>query len=295
MTMKNLLPLFLLALGAGSAHAVSLIQLDFTGNMSDIERQTFVDAADFWNSAITGYLLTSDGNGNPTPHSLTITASIATLDGPGNILGSAGPVTADYYDNDPLTPHPTIALFYTTTGLIQFDAADVSALVANNTLYSAVLHEMGHVLGIGTLWLDNSNLKETNYPLYVTGSGQYTGPHALAQYQTEFSQPGATYVPVELEGGQGNANGHWNENFGGLTSTGIVSADNGMDFSQELMTGWSSGSYFLSRTTLGALEDLGYLVDYSKAGVIDHLVVVPETSTAALAFVAAGMFLRRKR
>lgn len=47
--------------------------------------------------------------------------------------------------------------------------------------------------------------------------------------------------------------------------------------------------------TLGALEDLGYTVDYSMAGMIDHVAVVPEASTAALAFVAAAGSRARKR
>ena len=35
---------------------------------------------------------------------------------------------------------------------MQFDVADMAKLISNGTLQSVVLHEMGHVLGIGTLW-----------------------------------------------------------------------------------------------------------------------------------------------
>lgn len=293
--MKYLVPAIFGAFSVGTSHAVSLISLNFSGSMTPIQQQTFIDAADFWNSAITGYDLVTDGDGLPTPHSLTITASVPAIDGVGGVLGSAGPQTADYYDNDPLTPNPTIALLYAATGVMQFDSADVAALVANNTFYGVVLHEMAHVLGIGTLWTYNNNVNNTIYQLYDNGTGQYTGPKALAAWQTEFNQPGATYVPVELGGGGGTANGHWNENDGGGGSTGFVSNISNLDFTNELMTGWASSTFFVSNVTLGGLDDLGYIVDYSKAGVVDHVVVVPEISSLGLCLLGAGLMVRRRK
>lgn len=281
-------------LSIGNAHAVSLINLTFTGTMGAVEQQTFVDAAAYWNSVITGFDLVSDANGLPTPHTLTINASTPSIDGVNGILGSAGPETASYYDNDPYSPNPTVALYYTTSGSMEFDSDDVAALVANNTFYGVVLHEMAHVLGIGTLWTFNNNVNGTTYELYTTGSGQYTGSNALQQYQTEFNLPGATYVPVELGGGSGTANGHWNENDFGFGNTGIVSVDNGMDFTNELMTGWASGTFFVSRTTLGALDDLGYIVDYSKAGVVTYT-PIPEISSLATCLSSACLLARRRR
>lgn len=293
--MRFLVPLMVACFCAGTARAVSLINLEFSGPMSDIERQTFLDAADYWNSTIIGYHLLSDGNGLSTPHGLTITASLPAIDGVNGILGRAGPETASYYDNDPNSPHPTFALYYTATGSMQFDSADVGMLVANNSFYGVVLHEMAHILGIGTLWTGNNNVNGTIYQLYNQGSGQYTGPNALAQWRREFNLPSATYVPVELGGGPGTADGHWNENDGGVGLTGIVSADNGMDFTNELMTGWASSTFFISRTTLGALDDLGYIVDYSKAGVVDHTVTVPELSSALLCLGAMPLLFSRRR
>lgn len=293
--MKYLVSTVLAALSVGTTHAVSLISLNFSGSMSAIEQQTFMDAADFWNSAITGYDLVSDENGLPTPHSLSITASVPAIDGVGGILGSAGPQFGAYYDNDPLTPNPTIALIYAATGVMQFDSADVANMIANNTFYGVVLHEMAHVLGIGTIWLDNNNVNGTTYQLYNSGSGQYTGANALAGWQTEFNQPSATFVPVELGGGGGTANGHWNENDFGIGNTGFVSNISGMDFTSELMTGWASGTFFISTVTLGGLDDLGYIVDYSKAGLVDHVVMVPEISSLALCLMGVGMMARRRR
>ncbi len=292
--MKYFISMSLALLAAGSSHGVSLINLSFSGSMTAIQQQTFVDAADYWNSVITGYDLTTNSVGQFQTHTLTINASLPAIDGVNGILGSAGPETATYYDNNPVGT-PTVALYYTSTGAMEFDSADVAALVANNTFYSVVLHEMAHVLGIGTLWTYNTNLEGTTYPLYTVGSGQYTGPNALAQWRNEFSMPSATYVPVELGGGGGTANGHWNEVDGGAGLTGIVSADNGMDFSKELMTGWASSTFFVSRTTLGALDDLGYTVDYSKAGVVTHIVTVPEFSSLMLVFAAVPWAAVRRR
>lgn len=292
--MKPLTIAWALALSVSNSHGVSLINLSFSGSMTATQQQTFVDAAAFWNSAITGYDLTTNIYGQYQPHTLTINASIPSLDGIGGTLGSAGPQTATYYDNNPYGT-PTVALYYTTTGSMQFDSADVPALVANNTFYGVVLHEMAHVLGIGTLWTYNSNLENTTYPIYTVGSGQYTGPNALAQYRSEFSQPSATYVPVELAGGSGTANAHWNEVDGGGSPTGIVSASHGMDLQDELMTGWASGNFFLSRTTLGSLDDLGYIVDYSKAGIVNHIVVVPELSSISLCLLGGALLFRRRR
>jgi len=292
--MKFVFAMTLLACSASQSHAVSLINLNFSGEMTQVEQQTFLDAAAFWNSAITGYHLIHDGNGNESPHSLTINASLPSIDGINGVLGSAGWDTANYYDDNPYGA-PTVALYYADSGQMQFDSADVTALVANNTFYSVVLHEMAHVLGIGTLWTVNNNVNGTNYQLYTTNSGQYTGVNALTHWKSEFNRPTDTFVPVELGGGGGTANGHWNEVDSGFGLTGIVSEDTGLDFRNELMTGWASDTFFVSRTTLGALDDLGYIVDYSKAGIINYTVTVPEVSSLSLCAMSALLLGRRRR
>ena len=128
--------------------------------------------------------------------------------------------------------------------------------------------------------------------LYTYGSGRYLGAAALAEWKSEFNRPADTYVPVELDGGSGTANGHWNEQYGGATNTGIVSSATGMDLSHELMTGWASDTFFISRATLGALDDLGYQVDYSKAG----LLAIPEIGNivATMLLLSGGLLIRRK-
>lgn len=283
--MKTIAVLLSAAFALPSARA-ALINLSFTGGITPPQQETFVRAAGYWNSVITGYDLIYDGYGVETPHSLQITVSVPVIDGVGGILGSAGPDTAAYYDDNPLG-QPTHALWYADTGSMQFDSADVDWMIGNGSFFGVVLHEMAHVLGFGTLWEYNNDLNNTDYDLYVAGSGQYTGPNALREWRAEFSQPGAAFVPVELGGGSGTADGHWNEVDGGNALTGILDPG-GKDLRDELMTGWATDLFFVSRTTLGAIDDLGYAVDYSKAG------LVPEISSACYLGLSA-LLLRRRR
>ncbi len=129
----------------------------------------------------------------------------------------------------------------------------------------------------------------TQNNLYVNGTGQYTGAHALAAYQSEFDQPDATYVPVELGGGPGTQDGHWNEVDDGAGFTGLVSSVSGSDMRYELMTGWldTDEDYFISEMTLGSLRDIGYNIATTTA--------VPEISTSVFCVSAFSLFLFRRR
>jgi hypothetical protein len=55
-------------------------------------------------------------------------------------------------------------------GYMHLDVADVAQLAASGQLQDVVLHEMGHILGIGTLWADR------NYVLNPgSANPRYTG------------------------------------------------------------------------------------------------------------------------
>jgi len=292
--MKKTLIFCIMLIICQQAGAVGLIELNYTTALTEAQRQNFDAAASFWNSVITGYDLTIayDNQNKPLydyPHQLTIDVSLPYKDGVGGLLGQAGPTTANYYDNNPIGA-PTVALWYATAGVMEFDSADVDNMIANDQFYAVVLHEMAHVIGFGTLWTYNHNLEKTIYPMYVTGSGEYLGIKALENWKTEFSgQSAATFVPVELEGADGTANGHWNEVSGGSAYTGITSSYG--DLANELMTGWLNENIYLSKTTLGAIDDLGYIVDYSKAGFI----IIPEAGWIGWSLACVGMLLRRRR
>ena len=123
----------LCAAAVSPAGAVSLINLNFTGSMTGTRRQTFVDAEAFWNSTITGYTLNSYHRYSQ-PHSLTIDVSLPAIDGAYGTLGSAGPKTANYF-NAITGGTETQGLFYTATGAMRFDSADVDMMIASSTFF----------------------------------------------------------------------------------------------------------------------------------------------------------------
>ena len=258
---KSLLlaPFFLLVASA----APFTISVNFTGGLTLTQQAVFTTAANTWMSLLPSYQTGINIS------ALNIDAAGAAIDGVGGVLGSAGPNT--------LTSQGGYTL--ATSGSMSFDSADLANMEANGTLLPVILHEMAHVMGFGTLW--------TNNGVYINNSGQYTGPAALSTYQTEFSQPSATFVPVELGGGSGTANGHWNEVDGGGALTGIVSPLGDMRY--ELMTGWISSQYFISQTTVASFVDIGYVAASTE---------VPEPAPMALlsiGLLAIGALRRRVR
>jgi len=160
---------------------------------------------------------------------LVIDVEIAPEDGPGGILGSAGPCSISSGDGLP------------RAGLMRFDADDVAAMQASGRLLPVVLHEMGHVLGIGTLWKSPLIIgKGTSDPRF-TGLGAVLAWHDVG---------GTGSVPVEDAGGPGTRDSHWRES----------------TFGNELMTGWiGSSTNPLSAVTISSLADLGYGVDPTRA------------------------------
>ncbi len=260
MRLSYLLAVLGFALFASTSYADIAITLNVTGGLTASQQNVLTTAKSFWESTLTGY---KPGISLTGP---TITASGAAIDGAGGVLGSAGPTGAVFQGG----------YFLTTAGQMQFDTADLGVLETSGQLQSVFLHEMGHVLGFGTLWTLNG--------AYIDGSGQFSGANALAQYKTEFSQPTATFVPVELGGGTNTADSHWNEVDGGTANTGIVDGQN-RDFRFELMTGWLNTPTFVSNTTKASFEDIGFT---------SNLSVVPEPSSIAL-FAISVFAVRRLR
>ena len=157
----------------GSAFSITL---NFAASVTAQQQVIFNQARTTWQSMIPAYRTGVIG-----PTALVINASVPFIDGAGGVLGSAGPTSGTNSGGF------TIA----DAGIMQFDSADVANLISAGTFFDVVLHEMGHVLGLGTLW--------TNNGVYVGGTGQYTGAAGLAAFKTEWvGQSAATFVPVEL-------------------------------------------------------------------------------------------------
>ena len=143
-----------------------------------------------------------------------------------------------------------------------------------NYIDELLAHEIGHVLGVGTLWNSNG--------VYNFGSGEYTGQYGLAAYQADFDAS-ATFVPVELAGSAGSQNTHWDQLFRSSTQEGNppdpwildprvgITDQFGRDLGLELMTGAIDPDYgepFLSRMTIQSLRDLGFTVVPEPAGTL---------------------------
>lgn len=150
-----------------------------------------------------------------------------------------------------------------------------------NYIDELLAHEVGHVLGVGTLWDDNN--------VYVHNTFQYTGQHGLAAYQAEFD-PAATFVPVENAGATGTPNAHWDQLMRSSVQEGNpsdpwsldprvgVTDPYGRDRGLELMTGAIDpdfGEPFVSRFGVESMRDLGYTVaafeDFNRDGLVNLL------------------------
>ena len=217
------------------------IQFVFGPNVTSAQRQLFRDAAARWEQVIRGDLPNTPlnkrsnlcGQGEPafngTVDDIVIYAEVGPRDGRGGVLASAGPCLTRSGNG------------LTTYGVMNFDSADSNG----PELFETILHEMGHVLGIGTLW---TRFGLTNYGGGCPSNPRYTGSNAVSEWR---SLGGSGSVPVEAGGGGGTACGHWDEGV----------------FGNELMTGFSEGSASepLSRLTIGSLQDMGYSVDKGAA------------------------------
>eukprot|EP00934_Nitzschia_sp_Nitz4_P006015 Nitzschia sp. Nitz4//scaffold126_size65214//206//3751//NITZ4_006144-RA/size65214-augustus-gene-0.60-mRNA-1//1//CDS//3329534653//6005//frame0 len=226
------------------------ICLDLTAPSGEIEpfMSHFTSARATWESAVldngiyftgTNRLVTdytATGSYPSIIDGLYIASGTSFIDGEYNILGYAGPVYRLQFKNTgnqrPLT------------GRMVFDAEDIDWMEKKGILKGVIEHEMGHVLGIGTLW-DKNGL--VDYPV----SNRYYGPNVLREWKAqgcEVDQSGGAPI-VEMDGGSGTAGGHFDE----------------ACFDKELMTGYADFNMVLSNLTMGSLADMGYVVDYSVA------------------------------
>lgn len=233
--------------GSGPAFEITVC---ITTAMTTAQREVFRSAAARWSTVIkgdlgdvTGELDENDCGTSPSANQryddVLIFAAVANIDGPGQVLGQAGPC---YIRNVSRLP---------IIGVMRFDAADLNALENSGLLSSVILHEMGHVLGIGSLWklfqlLQNESTTSLQNDTYFAGAGAIAGFDAIGG--TTYT--GGQKVPVENSGGAGTMNAHWRESV----------------LKNELMTGFlNAGSNPMSLVTVRSLADMGYTVDTSAA------------------------------
>jgi hypothetical protein len=225
------------------------ITVRYLGEYTSSQLLAFAEAELRWESHITGDLPDVNQNlpasacgDNPATNGpfddLTIFVTIEPIDGPFGVLGQAGPCFVRVPGD------------LTVIGRMQFDSDDMELLETEGSLQAVILHEMGHVLGFGTLWgpdyfdlLVDPSTPDADPPLPDT---HFTGAQAIAAFD---AAGGGDYtgakVPVMNVGGAGTVNSHWRDEV----------------FDPEIMTGFlNDGFNPLSAVTIRSLQDLGYTV-----------------------------------
>src|SRR5947208_3542906 len=238
-------PVTLAATGVSAAYHIDVRYLTA---VTPAQREAFDSAAAQWERLIYGdvpdelanFPAGTCGPGSPavneTIDDIIIYVRLDSIDGPGKILGQAGPCLL----RDPG--------FQPVAGAMHFDTADVAGLLAAGKFDEVVRHEMGHVLGFATIWPSLGLL---------SGAGgtdpHFVGAQATAAFDRNGGQPcsAGAKVPVENCCGPGTRDSHWRETV----------------FETELMTGFldSGVPNPLSVITPASMGDLGYVVNYAAS------------------------------
>ncbi|HEY6061030.1 MAG TPA: Ig-like domain-containing protein, partial [Gemmatimonadales bacterium] len=239
-------PVTFTATGAVAAYH---IDVRFPVATTPARQAVFAAAATKWESLIFGDVPDVTFNSpnrscgptvSGTVDDVVIFAILDSIDGPGKILGQAGPCLVRVGSQLPLV------------GVMEFDTADVAGLEASGRFALVIEHEMGHVLGYGTIW---GNLLVGG----GTSDSHFIGPQALGAFDRVGGQtfPSGSKVPVEncvgipaSACGSGTQDSHWRE----------------LVFNNELMTGFiDTGTNPLSVVSTASMGDLGYLVNYAAS------------------------------
>ncbi|MBT8405086.1 MAG: hypothetical protein KJP18_14580, partial [Gemmatimonadetes bacterium] len=177
-----------------------------------------------------------------TVDDLVLYVEVSPLDGVGGALAGAAPCSVRAESGLPLIAR------------LRVDRDDVEPLAAAGQLVDVLTHEIGHALGIGTLWGAFGLLRDP-----AAGS---SGPppdtwFAGTQATQAFDDAGGSgrtvgpKVPVQNRGGGGVVDLHWRETV----------------FGAELMTAELDAGVPnpLSAITVSSLADLGYVVDVNRS------------------------------
>jgi hypothetical protein len=135
-------------------------------------------------------------------------------------------------------------------------------------LPNTIAHEMGHVIGFGTLWQSNVGTFSSLVSGIGTSNPVYVGANAVREYNSIFATSGTSVplyqvsstTPPSYDGSYGS---HWRDSVFDSTNPAY----------DELMTATYNVNgvngvavpAYLSRITVGALNDFGYTVSYVGA------------------------------
>ena len=133
------------------------------------------------------------------------------------------------------------------TGVVVIDADDIAWLRESGNLEEVILHEIGHVLGIGVIWHDLDLIQNLPSPGEEEKDTHFTGPLAIEAFDEAggANYTGGAKVPVASRGA------HWRESV----------------LDDELMTPFLNSGVLnpLSAITAQSLADMGYTVNVGQA------------------------------
>ncbi|MBC7792824.1 MAG: Ig-like domain-containing protein [Clostridia bacterium] len=222
------------------------ITVAYLSSVTTAERAAFENAATRWSAVVINELpnfsvrrsdLIEACGGDSTAtqridvDDILIFASVVAIDGEGGVLGQASPCYQ----------HSSGAI---AIGIMAFDSADMDFLASSGKLEDTILHEMGHVIGIGSLW-EREGLVESPSLGNPGANTRFRGEQAALAYSDAGGTGFDGLVPVENSGRQGSADSHWRESV----------------FRNELMSSSINGteaSLPLSAITIASLSDLGF-------------------------------------
>jgi hypothetical protein len=221
------------AVQAAFRAAADRLRASIVGDLSDVPVLNF----DLSRCGFEGATITE------TVDDLVIVARVTAIDGVGQVLASAGQCITRTQSGFPVI------------GVMRFDADDIAGLESTGRLEAVVLHEMLHVIGIGTMWRSRDLLFGAG-----TGDPRFAGLMASAQCQAAggISSCIDGRVPVENTGGPGTGDVHWREAV----------------FDREVMTGFveTDPDMPLSAVSIASLADLGYTINLLSS---DPFVITP--------------------
>ncbi len=242
------------------------IELVFQGLTNAARERTFREAADRWEAVIGqgvddfAYRDAQAASGacpavaaGETIDDVRIYVDVAAIDGRGQVLARAAPCSVRLTSFEGWNENIYGAVI---RGAAEFDDADVTELEANGSLLDVATHEMGHVLGFGTVWsehglLGDPSVSRPGSPGDEGADTHFKGPLARAAFESLGGRRHAgAKVPVQSGGEAGSSDSHWRESV----------------FGNELMTPFlSAEAEPLSRITVEAMADVGYGVVPSEA------------------------------
>lgn len=242
--------------GGGPPPGPFTIELVFVNCGTASQNAAFVSAANRWMQIIRSELSDISFPAMPTDSiqcptgvwrhpgvvdDLKIYVSIEAIDGPQNVVGSAGPCSIRVPGDLPIV------------GQMRFDEADLGPIETAGLLQRVILHEMGHVLGIGTLWPRLNLVVNPSLPSSPGVDTHFPDALTVAAFDAAggVNYTGGAKVPVENNADPGSSDGHWREDV----------------LTDELMTPIINNGVLnpLSAISIQSLVSMGYMVDLAEA------------------------------